>query len=281
MVQVGPSGAVLVTRETSAGRGASARCGRCGNQNCCPVWQMSLHLDDGSAECKATVEGDSLFDMFSSHGSSSTGAAPHSERNAQIAEVKSICTYVERAVYYTGTIRAYVGKVRVEEISSLDYESEEGENDAPFHVALSRVPIQPDLLPEANSRVKSTKYSSAPPEPTLQTMHDALSKCQGEMCKLARYIRKSAIYEFTVKQIPNHSHGAFNDTKTRFSNASERVAVKKHIRVQKISANWAVENVDVNSAFPAKVSVEILNTKLLEEEDLHSLSWEIANELNF
>ena len=284
VVQLHRSGAVLISRSQAdqANLGTASRCSKCGSQECGPVWQMSFHIDDGSAECKATVEGDTFFAMLlSTSDKKRTGAAPCSEKNAQIIAVKTIRSYVERAVYHTGTIRAYVGNISVEDTCSLDYESEGDENEVPYHVALSHVPISADFVTEVGPKEKYSRYStsSAPLEPNLQTMHDLLSKCQADMIKLACSIKKSSIYDFTIKQIPNPSQGSFRDVNSAFSNTSSEHRGIKNIRVQKTSANWVVENVDIPSAFPEKISMEILSVKLLAERELHALSWEIMAEL--
>ena len=216
-----------------------------------PVWQMSCFVDDGTAEFKVLLEDELIFSVMKNGSKNNALAAVH------IAELRK---QLESSVYKTGTMKVYsgnhLGRSAPDNNSLFCLSDSDEEKEFKEQIAISRHRVI--------SRSQITRDSILH-VPSIDKTNEEVRSKETQLLKLVGYIEKQNVLEIAVKVIPNDRNAG--------------LVVKKKIKVQKISSSWLMENIEHASSFKQKMVVEALSAKILEESEIHHLSWLLLKEL--
>lgn len=234
----------------------STTCHRCAHTSASFAWQMSFFFDDGTGECRVSVDDEMVFSLLS--------------KCCSADNIETVRKMTENVLPEVGTVRAYA----FERNSGAQVLDPDERLARPYDDEVRR------LLLYNNDKVKG-----------LTSEHAAvsiLSSCEASLMSLISSSRFSTQIYMQVRQIPisqaslkrrnvsapNILHGptghlfTHNDFETR------------KIKVQRSGTpEWVVENMEPITTFRPKIRLEVLRFDIYQEKELHRSCWELISSL--
>lgn len=212
------------------------RCAKCLHDIVNTVWQMSLYFDDGTGECRLSVDGEMVFELLSALLA-----------NGCVSDTRRM---VESALHQIGAVRAYAFEKKNVAAADRAMSLEE-----PFEEEMRCL-----LL------LRSAEEFSG--EETVTKENLAL-KCKAVMLELIKSFRAPSDVTLQVRQIPASAQVAFGSM--QFDNLESR-----KIKVQRSGTPaWSVETVEPVVMFQPKLRLELVSFSIFLEEKMHSACWEM------